>query len=194
MRPCEACRCCHGAMRDIHAPAQGVPQSRARSCRKRCRYVLPPAHSLSAHFQAAGRPTSPSVAASMRPCEACRCCHGARRDIHAPAQGVLLPRARSCRKRCRYVLPPAHSLSAHFQAAGRPTSPSVAASMKLCEACRCRHGAKHAIHAPAQGLPHSRATQGAAANAAVVCSRRRTVCPLIFKQLVGRQAPVSRLA
>ena len=117
MRPCEACRCRHGAMRAIHAPAQGVPQSMARSCRKRCRYVLPPAHSLSAHFQAAGRQTSPSVAASMRPCEVCRCRHGARRAIHAPAQGLPQSRARSCHKRCRYVLPPAYNLSAHFQAA-----------------------------------------------------------------------------
>ena len=29
--------------------------------------------------------------------------------------------------------------------------------------------------------------RGAAANGAVLCSRRRTVCPLVFKQLVGRQ-------
>ena len=44
------------------------------------------------------------------------------------------------------------SLSAHFQAAGRP---SVAASMRPCEACRCRHGERRAIHAPAHGLPQS---------------------------------------
>ena len=47
---------------------------------------------------------------------------------------------------------------------------------------------------PRKACRHHRASRGAAANDAATCSRRRTVCPLIFKQLVGSQAPVSRLA
>ena len=37
-----------------------------------------------------------------------------------------------------------------------------------------------------------RATRGAGTNAAVACRRRCTVWPLVFKQLVGRQAPMSQ--
>ena len=42
---------------------------------------------------------------------------------------------------------------------------------------------------PGKACCRHRATRGAAANAAVACRRRRTVCPLVFKQLVGRQSP-----
>ena len=52
--------------------------------------------------------------AATRPCRVCSCSRGARRAIHATAQGVPL---------CRGVLPPAHSLSAHYQTTGRPRSP-----------------------------------------------------------------------
>ena len=54
-----------------------------------------------------------------------------------------------------------------------------------CEPCRYHRGARRAIHAPGQGvLPppgDSRRRRQ--------CRRRRTVCPLVFKQLVGRQSP-----
>ena len=39
---------------------------------------------------------------------------------------------------------------------------------------------------PGKACRHHWATRGAVANAAVVCRSRRTICPLIFKQLSGR--------
>ena len=64
------------------------------------------------------------------------------------------------------------------------------AQQQQCAACQCHRGARRAVHTPRQGLRECRshkATRGAAANAAVVCRCSRTVCPLVFKQLVGRQ-------
>ena len=66
---------------------------------------------------------------------------GARRAINTPAQGVPPPQGDLRRRRhhCRSVPPLAHSLSSHFHAAGRPTSPSVAASMKHHLRLYCQH-------------------------------------------------------
>ena len=47
---------------------------------------------------------------------------------------------------------------------------------------------------PGKACRRHRATRGTAANAAVACRRQRTVCLLVFKQLVCRQAPVSQQA
>ena len=86
------------------------------------------------------------------------------RGVHCPSRrtaatrrGVLLPAwgEESClctgqgvppppgdawlrRQRCRGVPPPQHSLSARFQASGRPTSPSVAASTKYHPRLHCQ--------------------------------------------------------
>ena len=74
-------------------------------------------------------------------CEACGCRRGARRAIHATGQGVPPPpgESRRCRHRCRSVPPLAHSLSAHFHAAGRPTSLRVVHSRKHHLRLYCQH-------------------------------------------------------
>ena len=73
-------------------------------------------------------------------------------------------------------------------------SPSIAARMKLCTACRCRHCVRREIYAQAQGLPHTPGDWRSCRKRCLNVLRRRTVCILIFKKLAGRQAPVSRLA
>ena len=73
------------------------------------------------------------------------------------------------------------------------------------KACRARRGiatnrVRRAAAADVRSVPvppwgeacHlcTQETRGAAANTAVACRRQRTVCPLVYKQLVCRQAPV----
>ena len=93
--------------------------------------------------------------------EACRCRCGARRAIYAPGQGVPPPPgdSRRHRHRCRGVPPPAHRLSAHFQATARPTSAAVACRhpVRHCRqpgtAWRSRCPAKRAAAAVGRGVP-----------------------------------------
>ena len=160
---------------------------------------------------------------SMHPRKACR------NQGREAAANAAVTRSRR-RRDVLFIQPPARAIKLRvptaqgrrppqfvqsFSSSWSADRPGVAASMRPCEACRCRHGAGLAIRAPAQVVPPCRCRHGAgrAIHApaqvvppspgdrdsrsrchAVMCDQGRTVCPLIFKQLVGRQAPVSRLA
>ena len=138
-KPCEACRCRRGSRRSVHAPGQGAPPPPGDSRRHRHRYrgVPPLAHSLPAHFHAAARPTSATdPIMNMSALDHSRC------DQLA---WYLWPR-----RRARRALPgkagrrhPA--LCAGLNVASPPTGQGVP-THPPCVACRCRRGARCAIH------------------------------------------------
>ena len=167
---------------------QGVPPppGDARRRHQRCRGVPPPAHSLSARFQATARLVCrPQCERSEFVC------------VLDHSRCDQLTWYSWPRRRARRALPGTACRHHPAWRAGR----GVASPPTGCRRYRSNSRAKSAAASVGQGVPSMHPGRRAAATGrleatgtkpAMVYRRRSTVCPLVFKQLVGRQASPSQ--